>query len=210
MTPAGAEVIENKDNYNYSRGLLFALAVPYYHAGARVGYTVNDKVSLTGYLVNGWNDVKDNNKDKTVIGSLTVKPSGKTTLIANYIVGNEQADDAEGAGVRNLIDLVATYTANDKVSVLGNFDYGHDKISGSGVDWYGVAFGLKFQATPTVAFSPRYEVFKDADGFATGTTQTLQEITLTGEYKLPAGFLARASSGMTSPTNTSSRTTTRC
>ena len=62
VTPAGAEVIESKDNFNYSRGLLFALAIPYYHAGARVGYSFNDKVSLTGYLVNGWNDVKDNNK----------------------------------------------------------------------------------------------------------------------------------------------------
>ena len=28
VTPAGAEVIESKDNYNYSRGFLFALAVP--------------------------------------------------------------------------------------------------------------------------------------------------------------------------------------
>jgi len=191
VTPAGAEVIESEDNYNYSRGLLFALAGPYYHAGARVGYTVNDKVTLTGYLVNGWNDVKDNNKAKSVIGSLTVKPTGKATVIANYIVGNEQADDADGSGVRSLFDLVATYTATDKVSVLGNFDYGHDKIAGDGVDWYGVAFGLKYQATPTFAFSPRYEVFKDADGFATGTAQTVQEITLTGEYKIPAGFIAR-------------------
>ena len=28
VTPAGAEVIETKDNWNYSRGLLFALAIP--------------------------------------------------------------------------------------------------------------------------------------------------------------------------------------
>ena len=34
-------------------------------------------------------------------------------------------------------------------------------------------------------------MFKDADGFATGQAQTLQEITLTGEYKIPAGFIAR-------------------
>ena len=35
VTPAGAEVIETKDNWNYSRSLLFALAIPYYHAGVR-------------------------------------------------------------------------------------------------------------------------------------------------------------------------------
>ena len=31
VTSAGAEVIETKDNWNYSRSLLFAYAIPYYH-----------------------------------------------------------------------------------------------------------------------------------------------------------------------------------
>jgi hypothetical protein len=190
VTPAGAEVIESKDNYNYSRGLLFALAVPYYHMGARFGYAATDKVSFTGYIVNGWNNVKDNNDAKTLIGSVTVKPTGKFTVIGNYIVGKEQGDSADG-GTRNLIDVVASYAASDKLSVLGNFDYGHDKVTGDGVDWSGVAVGVKYQATPTWAFSPRYELFTDSDGFATGLDQTVQEVTLTGEYKAPAGLLAR-------------------
>src|SRR5206468_2324174 len=42
VTPAGAEVIETKDNWNYSRSLLFALAIPYYHMGVRATYNVND------------------------------------------------------------------------------------------------------------------------------------------------------------------------
>ncbi len=190
VTPAGAEVIENKDNFNYSRGLLFALAIPYYHMGARIGYAVNDKVSLTGFLVNGWNDVKDTNEAKTVGGSLTLKPTGKATIIANYLVGKEQADDADG-GTRNLFDLVVNYAATSKLTVLGNFDYGHDKVAGDGVDWSGVAIGVKYQASDKWAFSPRYELFSDSDAWATGTDQTLQEITLTGEYKAPAGLLAR-------------------
>jgi len=190
VTPHGAEVIETKDNYNYSRGLLFALAIPYYHAGARVGYTVNDKVALTGYLVNGWNSVKDNNSDKTVGIGVATKPTSTLAVNANYMVGKEQAADADG-GVRSLFDVVAIYTASSKLSVLGNFDYGHDKLVDDGVDWYGVAFGAKYQANDKWAFSPRYEIFKDADGFATGTSQTLQEITLTGEYKAAGGLLAR-------------------
>jgi hypothetical protein len=31
ITPHGAEVIETKDNWNYSRGLLFSYAIPYFH-----------------------------------------------------------------------------------------------------------------------------------------------------------------------------------
>jgi Putative beta-barrel porin-2, OmpL-like. bbp2 len=190
VTPAGAEVIESKDNYNYSRGLLFALAIPYYHMGARFGYAASDKVSFTGYVVNGWNNVKDNNDAKTLIGSVTVKPTGQFTIIGNYIVGEEQAENANG-GTRHLVDVVASYAVSDRLSVLGNVDYGHDKVAGDGVDWSGVAVGLKYQATPTWAFSPRYELFTDSDGFATGTDQTVQEVTLTGEYKAPAGLLAR-------------------
>ena len=114
MTPAGAEVIENKDNFNYSRGLLFALAIPYYHMGFRVGYAVNDKVSVTGFLVNGWNNVSENNDAKTVGVSLGLKPNAKTGA-HRELPGRQrvQPDDDDG-GTRNLIDIVGTYAANDK------------------------------------------------------------------------------------------------
>lgn len=188
VTPIGGEVIEAKDNFNYSRGLLFAWAIPYYHMGARVGYAVNDKVSVTGFLVNGWNSVIDNNDAKTVAASVSVKPNGRTTIVGNYMVGRELTPDD---GTRHLVDLVVSYSATDKVSVLGNVDYGHDRSGTDGVDWSGVALGLKYQANDAWAFSPRYEIFKDSDGFSTGVAQTLQEFTLTGEYKTPAGLLAR-------------------
>src|SRR5262245_52301321 len=48
VTPTGFEVIETKDNWNYSRSLLFALAIPYYHQGLRVAYSPNDKATVTG------------------------------------------------------------------------------------------------------------------------------------------------------------------
>src|SRR5438128_6917233 len=73
VTQHGAEVIEARDNWNYSRSLLFALAIPYYHAGVRATYNVNDKVSFMGTVVNGWNDVKDNNGAKTFGAQVTVK-----------------------------------------------------------------------------------------------------------------------------------------
>jgi hypothetical protein len=199
VTPMGAEVIESKDNFNYSRSLLFALAIPYYHMGARIGYTVNDKVSLTGYLVNGWNDVIDNNSAKTVGGTLSVKPNAKTGLIVNYLVGKEQAANANG-GTRNMFDVVASYNPNAKTSLLVNYDYGHDSVgvtstpgvvTHQAVAWQGIAFGLKYQANDKWAFSPRYEYYNDTDAFTTGVDQHLQEITLTGEYKTPVGLLAR-------------------
>ncbi len=59
-TPIGAEVVDTKDNFNYSRGWLFTYG-PYYHMGLRAKYAFNDKVAVSGFLVNGWDNVFENN-----------------------------------------------------------------------------------------------------------------------------------------------------
>ena len=56
VTPMGAEVIESNANWNYSRGLLFDYAIPFFHFGASAKYAFNSKWAVTGYLVNGWNN----------------------------------------------------------------------------------------------------------------------------------------------------------
>ncbi len=189
VTPAGAEVIEAKDNWNYSRSLLFALAIPYYHAGVRATVPFNDKLSVTGMLVNGWNDVVDNNSGKTWGLSATFKPSAKLSLVQNLIGGPEQKDDAHDK--RFLTDTVLTVTATDKLSLMANYDYGKDKVLGSDVKWQGVALYARLQPTPSWALTPRFEWFDDADGFATGLAQKVKEITVTSEQKLGGKLLTR-------------------
>jgi hypothetical protein len=183
VTPAGAEVIEASGNYNYSRGILFGYAIPFYHMGARLAYPATDKVTITGFLMNGWNNVHDNNDDKTLGVSLGVAASDQLSFSQNYIVGKEQ-DEADDGGVRHLFDTVVSYTASDQLTVLGNFDYARDEVGGEDVDWYGVALALRYQMNDNWAVAPRYEIFKDSDGFATGLSQTAQSFTLTAEHKI--------------------------
>ncbi|MGE5083387.1 MAG: outer membrane beta-barrel protein, partial [Acidobacteriota bacterium] len=90
VTPAGAEVIETKDNWNYSRSILFSYAIPYYHFGMRAKYAFNEKYSLTGYLVNGWNNVIDNNSGKTYGFSLGWNPNKKLGIAQTYLAGPEE------------------------------------------------------------------------------------------------------------------------
>jgi hypothetical protein len=73
VTPLGNEVIKAKDNWNYSRSLLFTSAIPFYHMGIRATYNFTDKFALAGYVVNGWNNVVDNNTAKTVAVAATLK-----------------------------------------------------------------------------------------------------------------------------------------
>ena len=118
-------MIEAKDNWNYSRSLLFQNAIPLYHAGVRANYAVNDQWSVMFGVVNGWNNVNDNNTGKSIMLSATYKPNMKLSLIENYIGGPEKTGTNEGW--RNMSDTVVSYTVNDKTSVLGNFDYTAEK-----------------------------------------------------------------------------------
>ena len=195
VTPAGAEVIETKDNWNYSRGLLFALAIPYFHFGTSAKYAFNSKVSLTGYLMNGWNNSVDNNSGKTTGFSLAITPNSKFSFIENYLVGPEQLND--NGDFRHLSDTVITVSPTSKLSFMANIDYGRDHIAstaitpGSSPYWAGFAGYIKYAPNDKWAAAIRGEYYNDHDGFTTGTAQHLSEITLTLQRMLAGKILTR-------------------
>jgi hypothetical protein len=189
VTPMGAEVIESKDNWNYSRSLLFALAIPYYHAGLRATYNFNSKFAASAFLVNGWNNVVDNNHGKTIGLQAVIKPNAKWTITQNYMAGPEQLNNDHDW--RHLWDTTVAYTISPAVSVMANYDYGMDRVAGARVHWTGIAGYLHYQANKWLALTPRFEWYNDADGFTTGTRQTVDEFTMTSEQKIAGGLLTR-------------------
>jgi Putative beta-barrel porin-2, OmpL-like. bbp2 len=185
VTNAGAEVVEAKDNWNYTRSLLFQLTIPVYHAGIRMNYTANDKVSFMVGLVNGWNNVVETNTGKTFMASITLKPSAKFSFIENYIGGPETAGTNDNA--RNLSDTVIMYNAA-KVSLMANLDF----VGEGGQTSSGFAGYLKYQANPKFAIVPRYEYLSDGGAaFGSGLKQNLQDFTLTLELKGADNFIWR-------------------
>jgi len=198
VTSAGAEVIETNSNWNYSRSLLFAWAVPYYHFGIRTSFPIGKHFTGGAQLVNGWNDTEDNNSGKT-LGLTGTYTTTKFAWTNTYYGGPE--NPGTNTGWRQLYDSVLLLTPNTKFNAYLNFDYGQNtsplslsettSITETTANWYGIAGALHFQPTSKWSFTPRIEWFKDSEGFSTGRAQDLKEITLTGEYKMLAGFLAR-------------------
>ncbi len=191
VTSAGAEVIESKDNWNYSRSILFAYAIPYYHFGLRTSMPIGNNFTVGVQVVNGWNSIVDthgnNMKTVGITGAFTRK---KYTWSHNYYVGPQYT--SVNNRNRNLYDTTLLLTPNDKINAYLNFDYGRQNRPFSGADhWVGFAGALHFQLNKYFAISPRAEYFDDNTGFATGTAQKIHEFTLTGEYKVMAGLLAR-------------------
>ena len=199
-TPIGAEVIETKDNFNYSRGLLFTFG-PYYHTGLRARYGINDKVAVTGFLVNGWDNLFENNVSrnagKTLGVQLALTPVSKLALTGTYL-GGQEAPLANVPAVsardnwRNIFDVVATYHVSEKLRLLGNFVYGNDGDNfGNRGYWTGFAGYFKYSFNHRFAFSPRFEVLNDREGLRTGRAQTIKDITLTQEVKLLDSLVTR-------------------
>jgi hypothetical protein len=137
VTPVGNEVIESSGNWNYTRGLLFYYAIPYFHMGANAKYTWNSKLSTTFYLVNGWNNSAifhdaggfgTNSSGLTYGTSIAVTPNAKWAVTENYFAGPVTDATTEGGTTINdwkqLSDTIISYTPNAKWAFALNGDYG--------------------------------------------------------------------------------------
>jgi hypothetical protein len=208
VTPAGAEVIESNGNWNYSRSILFYYAIPYFHFGLSGKYTFNPKVSLTGYLVNGWNNSQEQNTGKTYGASLALTPNKYLSIYENYLAGPQDdaflngAHSSPNSNYRQLSDTVINYTPTAKWAFTANGDYGYgDKYpisataNSKAVSWWGAAGYAKYATSAKSYFAVRYEYFSDPNGFALFGTGNLnghaEEGTATYAYNLTSQLQTR-------------------
>ncbi len=171
VTNAGAEVIEAKDNWNYSRSFLFGFAIPFSHTGIRLTAALSDQISIQGSVVNGWDVVVDNNDNKTFGGSIffTNAPTNTTAILNSYV--GKEADD-----VRFVIDAVLIQKIGDKLAVNLNGDYAEE----GDLSWWGVAAMARVAASNGLSVALRAEHFQDPDGARTTIVDNqLTEVTAT-------------------------------
>ncbi|MGQ0645639.1 MAG: outer membrane beta-barrel protein [Elusimicrobiota bacterium] len=209
VTPFGAEVIEAKDNFNTSRGLLFNFAIPFTHTGIKYDKGFGDMLSLAAGVVNGWDNLQDNNKGKSVFAQVGVKPSDTISLLVGGIHGPEQSTVApplpsiEKNG-RGLVDTVLTVKPMDNLTLVANHDWGveeglaFDPVTGGvkAATWQGLGLHGKYAFSETFAGALRWETLDDNGlsrtgvGFAaplpagTDPNVTLNSITATLECSM--------------------------
>lgn len=205
VTMHGAEVIEAKDNFNYSRGLLFTNAIPLVHTGVKYDKAFMDgKYALSGGIVNGWDASRDNNKGKSFMVQTSVNVIPKVGFILGGMYGPEQASPAyttPGAASteknsRSLLDAILKYTPSDKLTLVANYDYGVEEgaayeptaTDDTTANWSGLALMGNYVFTDKYSAALRYENFDDegsrlvsltdanGDGIADGTGNIHQTI----------------------------------
>ena len=186
----GAEVAESWNNHNYTRGMLYNLAQPFWHTGIRAGVQFTDTWGLNALIVNGWGHIVDNNVAKTGGLQLAVTPGDVVSLYAGYLGGPENPDHDPETGdrvkeanktMRHLADVVLVLDW-DKLSVAFNGDYIYDDapaIYGGKSQWWGGMGSIRYAFVDTFAMAARGELLGDPDGWMTDEEALLTSATLT-------------------------------
>jgi len=166
---------------------------------------LGDTVSLIAGVNNGWDQLTDPNKGKTLeLGAILTPIKPLSVTVSGY--SGKEPTSATTEGTKSSLNAVASYTIIDPLSVglevlsvsQENASGGTTKQKYSGYAGYVTyMFGSKFRGVL------RGESFDDKDGLRFGTTGTkYKEVTLTGAYVASDSFEARVEGRRDQATNT--------
>lgn len=211
----GVEGNYTKDQMNYTRSFYYYF-LPFYHAGVRTSYHINDKLALNYWLVNGTNQSEPVNGYKDELFGYTLEPTKSLTWTTNYYLGQEHSDSTPSStcpvpvqpglcltpispapnGKLHIIDTYATWQVKPKLTLQGEGDYVIEREWATAAPGQssapshvvgGVAYA-QYQISPRISLAARGELLSDRGGMFSGTTQDLKETTGTYEYKVAEGF----------------------
>ena len=147
-------------------------------------------------LTNGIQQTEDFNNFKSNQVTAIVKPVNAVTWITSYYAGQEQPDGGAPDGPNGwfrVFDTNGTITATPALTLAFDLTHVSNQVQSGDPSLELTGFGgyVRYQTTAKSALALRYE-WLDDEGLFGGIDQTLQEVTLTSEYKFSDGFLARA------------------
>jgi hypothetical protein len=195
----GTEVIASPGNANISRSILFG-SVPFTHTGVRGTWALTDSVSFIVGVNNGWDQLTDANRSKTLELGVSLAPIKPLSIAVSAYSGKEPTS-ATTDGMRTSLDGVVSWTIIDPLSIgFEVLAVSQDNAGGNGTKqkYAGSAFYLSYMFAPNYRGTVRTEYFDDKDGLRFGTTvgQKYSEITLTGSYLPADNFELRAEARM--------------
>src|SRR6266853_4432238 len=195
VTLSGTEVIASPGNNNVSRSILFG-AIPFTHTGVRATWALSDTVSLIAGVNNGWDQLTDSNRDKTLELGATLNPIKPLNISVSGYSGKELTPT--GNGTRTSINAVGSYSITDALNVgaeLLNVSQAVPVGGGATTSrkYTGAAAYGSYMFTRRIRGAVRVENFDDKDGFHFGVAGTkYRELTVTGAYLAADNFEARA------------------
>jgi hypothetical protein len=159
----GIESAIAKNNWHLSRSLL-AENSPYFETGIKLNYSPNDKWAISAMVLQGWQNIKDNNKAKAFGTQVQFKPSTKTLINYSTFFGNEATGNQKA--FRTFHNFYLSHTLSNKWNTAFLFDFGTQQklIGNSANTWIGVSYFLQHKWNNTWQAAGRVEYYQDKKG----------------------------------------------
>lgn len=198
-TLTGTEVIASTGNTTTSRSILFG-AVPFTHTGVRGTWALSDTLSLIAGVNNGWDQLTDATRTKTLELGATWAPIKPLSIAVSGYSGKELVapltSTAEGS--RTSLDAVVSYQIIDPLSVgleLLSVQQDNAPLASGGTGkakYTGEALYVTYMITPKMRGVLRAENFDDKDGYHFAIANNkYKEFTFTFSYLASDSFEGR-------------------
>jgi hypothetical protein len=161
-SPYTNESALSKDHLAYTRSLA-AENVPYYNAGVKATLPVSSKVTAYLFLLNGWQQIMDQNSNKSFGSQLEFRPNKNLLINWNTYIGTERTAIDSMEGVRYFSDAYFIYKKSN-LTMTGCVYYGIQEHGNKDFDWMQANIIARYQFTPVLSSTLRLEFFKDPDG----------------------------------------------
>lgn len=166
-SPYTNESAFSKDHLMYTRSLAPEY-VPYYLAGAKLSYVVSDKWKVIGYLLNGWQQIADQNNAKSVGTQVEYKPNSKETFNWNTYIGDERSAVRPLFRMRYFTDIYWLHNFDGKFSVASCAYVGMQEVavadqSNEQLYWWQMNVAGRYSFKKDMSVTARIEYFSDPE-----------------------------------------------
>ena len=169
-TLMGLEVIETVANPNWSEGNQFVYVENFTGVGVSVETKLNQHLDVQLRVINGWDQVSDNNNRKSLMGRVGISPDTRTSIGVVGFSGPEQPGDnrANRYGVETLV-----WRKLGRAQLWVQGDHGRERANPALPDpaqdaqWWALGGWVTYHVSTSVGLALRGDYVNDENGART-------------------------------------------
>jgi hypothetical protein len=166
----GTESWISKDNLTYTRSLN-ADYTPYYSTGVRIEHQLSDTKTFQVQLLNGWQNISENNHGKALAMQYKAALSERTSFLYGNFFGDEEVTSSPDPRFRSYHNFNILFNPSASWHYVFTFDVGHQsQKNNDGVNaWYTTILTARRLLNETDSLTMRAEYYNDRHDVNVGT-----------------------------------------
>ncbi len=163
-SPYTNESAISRDHLMYTRSFAPEY-VPYYLSGVKLSMPLSPKLTAYIYALNGWQQIRDQNRGKAIGTQLEYRPDAKNLFNWNTYWGDERSPNRPEDRLRAFSDVYWIHDGDGKWDftscLYAGFQNNLTDRFNSRVFWWQANFIARYHLTEKIALSGRMEYFSD-------------------------------------------------